>query len=50
MPSPSISSRTPVSTGSMSSRPAAVTAWLTALANRPLGTEPRASGIVGSDG
>ena len=30
---PSISSRTPVSTGSMSSRPAAVTAWATALAN-----------------
>ena len=31
---PSISIRTPVSTGSMSSRPAAVTAWATACAKR----------------
>ena len=35
--SPSISIRTPVSTGSMSSRPAAVTAWATAWANTSLG-------------
>ncbi len=36
MPVPSISIRTPVSTGSMSSRPAAVTAWVTAWANTSL--------------
>ena len=37
---PSISIRTPVSTGSMSSRPAAVTAWATALAKTSLRTVP----------
>ena len=36
MVEPSISIRTPVSTGSMSSRPAAVTAWATACANTSL--------------
>lgn len=48
--SPSSSMRTPVSTGSMSSRPAAVTACETAAAKTPLGTVPRASGMVGSVG
>ena len=47
---PSISIRTPVSTGSMSSRPAAVTAWETAWANRALGTVPVAVGMSGSCG
>ena len=44
---PSISSRTPVSTGSMSSRPAAVTAWLTAWAKASEETEPVAAGMSG---
>ena len=47
---PSISIRTPVSTGSMSSRPAAVTAWATALANRSLRTVPVAWGMSGRVG
>ena len=47
---PSISIRTPVSTGSMSSRPAAVTAWATACANWSLGTVPVAAGMSGSVG
>ena len=47
---PSISIRTPVSTGSMSSRPAAVTAWATALANRSLRTVPVACGMSGRVG
>ena len=47
---PSSSIRTPVSTGSMSSRPAAVTAWPTAWANSSLLTLPRDSGIDGSVG
>ena len=38
---PSISIRTPVSTGSMSSRPAAVTAWATAWAKSALGDGAR---------
>ena len=50
MVSPSISIRTPVSTGSMSSRPAATTAWLTAAANTSLETVPAAAGISGRDG
>ena len=47
---PSISIRTPVSTGSMSSRPAAVTAWATACAKSALDTVPVAEGISGSVG
>ena len=47
---PSISRRTPVSTGSMSSRPAAVTAWATACANSSLLTVPVEAGISGSVG
>ena len=47
---PSISMRTPVRTGSMSSRPAAVTAWPTACANASLGTVPVAAGMSGSVG
>ncbi len=47
---PSISMRTPVSTGSMSSRPAAVTAWATACAKSALETVPVAEGISGSVG
>ncbi len=47
---PEISSRTPVSTGSMSSRPAAVTAWATAWANWSLGTVPLAAGMSGRVG
>ena len=43
---PSISIRTPVSTGSMSSRPAAVTAWATAWAKTSLCTVPVARGHV----
>ena len=39
--------RTPVSTGSMSSRPAAVTAWATACANTSLATVPVAAGHLG---
>ena len=50
MDEPSISMRTPVSTGSMSSRPAAVTAWETAWAKRSLCTVPLAVGIEGSVG
>ena len=47
---PSISMRTPVSTGSMSSRPAAVTAWATAWAKWSLATVPVAAGMSGSVG
>ena len=47
---PSISIRTPVSTGSMSSRPAAVTAWATAWAKTSLCTVPVADGMSGSEG
>ncbi len=47
---PSISIRTPVSTGSMSSRPAAVTAWATAWANASLATVPVAAGMSGRVG
>ena len=47
---PEISTRTPVSTGSMSSRPAAVTAWATAWANCSLRTVPDAAGMSGSVG
>ncbi len=47
---PSISIRTPVSTGSMSSRPAAVTAWATAWENTSLLTMPVASGMSGRAG
>ncbi len=50
MVDPSISMRTPVSTGSMSSRPAAVTAWATAWANCSLPTVPAAVGIAGQGG
>ncbi len=48
--SPSISIRTPVSAGSVSSRPAAVADWLTADANASLPMDPAAGGIAGSDG
>ena len=48
---PSISIRTPVSTGSMSSRPAAVTAWATACGEqRRCGTVPVAARHSGSVG
>ena len=47
---PSISIRTPVSTGSMSSRPAAVTAWDTAWEKTSLCTVPVADGMSGSEG
>ena len=47
---PVISMRTPVSTGSMSSRPAAVTAWATAWENTSLETVPVAAGMSGSAG
>ena len=47
---PSISIRTPVSTGSMSSRPAAVTACATACAKSALETVPVAEGISGRVG
>ena len=47
---PSISRRTPVSTGSMSSRPAAVTACATAWLKSSLGTVPVAWGMAGSVG
>ncbi len=50
MVDPSISMRTPVNTGSMSSRPAAVTAWATAPANTSLPTVPLADGILGRVG
>ena len=50
MVSPSISTRTPVKTGSSSSRPAATTTWATAWAKTSLGTVPLASGIDGNDG
>ena len=48
--SPSISIRTPVSAGSVSSRPAAVADWLTADANASLPMDPAAGGMAGSDG
>ena len=48
--SPSISIRTPVSAGSVSSRPAAIADWLTAVANASLPTVPAAGGISGSAG
>ena len=44
---PEISIRTPVSTGSMSSRPAAVTAWATACEKTSLDTVPVAAGMSG---
>ena len=47
---PSISRRTPVSIGSVSSRPAAIATWLTAVANSPLGTVPAVVGMLGSRG
>ena len=48
---PSISIRTPVSTGSMSSRPAAVTAWADGVGElRRSGTVPVAVGMSGSVG
>ena len=50
MVEPSISIRTPVSTGSMSSRPAAVTAWATACAKASLATVPVAAGMSGRVG
>ena len=50
MVSPSISTRTPVKTGSSSSRPAATTTWETAWAKTALGTVPVASGMLGRDG
>ncbi len=48
--SPSISIRTPVSEGSVSSRPAATAVWPTAVANASLPTVPAAGGISGSAG
>ncbi len=50
MASPSISIRTPVRAGRVSSRPAAVADWLTAEANASLPTDPAAGGISGSAG
>ena len=50
MVSPSISTRTPVNTGSSSSRPAATTTWATAWAKEVLGTVPVDSGIDGRAG
>ena len=47
---PEISMRTPVSTGSMSSRPAAVTACCTAWAKTSLETVPVAAGMSGRAG
>src|SRR6266702_337066 len=48
--SPSISIRTPVSEGSVSSRPAATAVWITAVANASLPTVPAAGGISGRAG
>ena len=48
--SSSISSRTPVSIGRVSSRPAATATWLTASAKTSLSTMPADDGIDGSDG
>ena len=48
--SPSISMRTPVSSGSVSSRPAAMVTWLMASANRPPSMLPWCCGISGSSG
>jgi hypothetical protein len=48
--SSSISSRTPVSIGKVSSRPAATATWLTASANASLSTVPAVEGSDGSDG
>ena len=48
--SPSISIRTPVSTGSVSSRPAAMATWAAAEAKTSPGTVPVAVGICGSAG
>jgi hypothetical protein len=50
MRSPSTSTRTPVSSGSMSSRPAAATACATDAANASDATEPDCSGIAGRAG
>ena len=48
--SPSISTRTPVSTGSVSSRPAASATWATAAAKTSLSSVPAVVGMSGSDG
>jgi hypothetical protein len=48
--SPSISILTPVSAGRVSSRPAAIADWLTAVAKASLPTDPAAGGIAGSAG
>ncbi len=48
--SSSISSRTPVSIGRVSSRPAATATWPTASAKTSLSTTPAELGIVGRDG
>ncbi len=48
--SPSMSMRTPVSIGRVSSRPAAGVTWATAVANRSLGTVPAWAGGSGRVG
>ncbi len=48
--SPSISSRTPVSTGSVSSRPAAIETWATAVAKASPRSDHEAPGIAGRAG
>ncbi|CAM5641755.1 hypothetical protein SRIMM317S_06495 [Streptomyces rimosus subsp. rimosus] len=48
--SPSISMRTPVSTGRVSSRPAAMATWAAAAAKTSPGTVPVAVGICGRAG
>ena len=48
--SSSNSRRTPVSTGNVSSRPAARATWATAPANTSLSSAPAVSGISGRDG
>jgi hypothetical protein len=48
--SSSISRRTPVSMGRVSSRPAATATWPTASAKTSLSTAPADDGIAGRDG
>ena len=48
--SPSISMRTPVSIGRVSSRPAAIATWATAVAKAALSTVPAVVGMTGSFG
>ena len=48
--SSSISTRTPVSTGNVSSRPAATATWATAAAKTSLSSVPAVSGMAGRAG